>query len=341
MTADRDPGRPVVVEVSASLADPLGRDTQLDLTTQFAVREALLRQVPLWLVNAYQVSGAGPVAHDGRVTPATTTAHRAARSLEHMAARIARQFPDLELAMFANRGSPAAVLADIGTEAGQVVVGGRGAGTLAEALLRLWARDPKGSASANAVVVVPPQVASLMHDAPVVVAMGRREPSTHLLEFAFREAWLRQVPLRFVHCSRTRHDLPGGRRSSRDRWSRLVEALEPYRHAYPSHTMSAEVVDGDPAEVLCKESVTAGLLVIEPRGSVSARSNGPTNRVAWVSGGRPMRPLGPVARDVLRRAAGMVALVWGPPWPLASPRGRVPDPPANLAKDPRRWDARP
>jgi nucleotide-binding universal stress UspA family protein len=278
---------PIVVGVSGGAS----RAPTLDAPVRWAAKEALLRGVPLWLVHAFLPGSAGRdrTATDGGDVGAA--AHRAVRCLEVVASRLAADYPELAVAMFARSGATVAVLNDIGADASLVVVGRRGQSRVAQAVLGSVAagcsREP-----ASPVVTVPPREGGYAAPgAPIVVGVDAFDtdgPAPAILGFAFAEALVRGVPLRFLHCH-----APGA--ATAERWMAIVDALTPYRAAFPSVTMTAEIVDGDPAELLVKESLTASLLVLGPgRG--------------WTAGWRLGRS-GAVGHEVLTQAAGPVVLV--------------------------------
>ena len=271
---------PIVVGVPSATA----RADDLGFPVRWAAREALIRSVPLWLAHAYLGSERDDTAAAG--------AHRAVRLLERTADLLAEDYPDLPVAMFARCGEPVAVLGDLAVDAGLVVVGRYGHGRVAEAVLGSVTAGLSRRASCP-VVAVPPQAAFVAAGAPIVVGLDARGAARTELGFAFSEALVRGVPVRLVHCLRSRagHRAP----SAEDRRADLTRAVGPYRDAFPTVRTSIDVVDGEPGEVLTKESVTAGLLVLGPgRG--------------WTGGWRLGR-VGPIGHEVLRQAAGPVALM--------------------------------
>lgn len=278
---------PIVVGVPGGAS----RVPTLEAPVRWAAREALLRGVPLWLVHAFRP---GSEARDGIATDGGdvgAAAHRAVRCLEVVASRLAADYPELAVAMFARSGATVAVLADIAADASLIVVGRRTQSRVAQAILGSVAAGCSREPS-SPVVTVPPRVGGYAAPgAPIVVGVGEEGPDPATLGFAFSEALVRGVPLRFLHCH-------ASGAATAEQWMTVMDALAPCRAAFPSVTMTAEIVDGDPAELLVKESLTASLLVLGPgRG--------------WTAGWRLGR-LGAVGHEVLSQAVGPVALVRDP-----------------------------
>jgi nucleotide-binding universal stress UspA family protein len=302
---DRSARTPVVVGVPGEMA----RADDLAGPVRWAAEEAQLWGAPLWLVTAYLGGHDGPSGQPaGDANPTRddlgTAAHRAVCSLEQTAGQLAEAYPDLRVAMFARCGTSVAVLGDIAREAALLVVGRRGHGRVAEAVLgsvsaqhvgvrrtlrRVTAISAPSSRASSPVVVIPPQAAYTAGDAPIVVGVDARGPRSGTLRFALDRAAATGVAVRLVHCQHP------GSRGRRPRRSGIVDAVARYRAAYPSVRLSVEVSDGQPVEVLVKESVTAGLLVLGP---------GRRHAASW----RPGR-LGPVGREVMSQAGCPVALL--------------------------------
>jgi nucleotide-binding universal stress UspA family protein len=237
----------------------------------------------LWLSHAFLGGydrGEAAVETDGDVA-----AHRAARSLERTAARVADHYPDLPVALVARCGTPVAVLGDLAIEAAVVVVGRHHRGRVAEAVLGSVAPGRLPSPS-GPVVAVPTRLPYVARDACVCVGVTERGPSAAALDVAFQQASTHDMPLRLVRCVRDhREDGTHG--------APVWDAVEAYQRAHPSVQVDVDVLVGEPGELLVKESLTAGLLVLGPgRG--------------W---GRRLGRLGPVSRDVLGSAACPVMLV--------------------------------
>ncbi|WP_020576621.1 universal stress protein [Actinopolymorpha alba] len=269
--------RSVSVERTAPPDGPVG----LGLPVRWAAREAMLRGVPLWLVHAYL----------GGRRAAAGGAQRAVHTLERTMDLLAAEYPELPVAMYARCGATVAALADLAGDAGLVVVGRDAHGRVAEAVLGSVGLSRR---AASPVVAVPTEASYASPYAPIVVGVETATPAPAALDFAFTEGLARGVPVRFVLCQPSR---PGymSSTSTTEVAAALRSAVAAYRNAYPAVNVRTEVVDGEPDEVLIKESMDAGLLVLGPgRG--------------WTAGWR-LRRLGRVGHDVLRHSSCPVVLL--------------------------------
>jgi nucleotide-binding universal stress UspA family protein len=281
---------PIVVGVPGDAS----RAATLDPPVRWAAKEALIRGVPLWLVHAFLPRSRGPGTSGADGDELGVAAHGAVRCLEKVASRLAAEYPELSVAMFARCGATAAVLNDIAGDASLVVVGRHTQGQVAQAVFGSLAAG-RSSHPSCPVVAVPARGGGYAGPrAPIVVGVNVEGPAPATLGFAFAEALVRGVPLRFVHCPSTGAG-PGV--VTGEHWLAVVDALTPYRAAFPSVAVTAETVDGDPAEVLVKESVTASLVVLGP---------GRRRKAGWRLG-----RLGAIGYEVLNHSVGPVILVRG------------------------------
>lgn len=254
---------------------------ELTFPVDWAAREAAARGVPLWLAHAFLSDGDEQAVEGDQ----GIAAHRAARSLERTAARVAHHYPDLPVALVARRGTPVAVLGDLATEVALVVVGRHRGGRVAAAVLGAVTPGRLPSPS-GPVVAVPARQPYVARDAAICVGVAERGPAVSALDAAFQQASAHDMPIRLVRCVPERHE---DGRYDEPVWA----AVEPYRRAHPSVRVDVDVLVGEPSELLVKESLTAGLLVLGPR-------------PGW---GRRLGRVGSVGRDVLGSAACPVMLV--------------------------------
>lgn len=168
-------------------------------------------------------------------------------------------------------GSPVPTLADLSTEAQMLVVGCRGHGTLARALL--------GSVSTGLAHHAHCPVA-IIHDedplmphpsqAPVVVGVDGSPASEPALEVAFEQASFRGVELVAVHAwSDTGvFEFPGADWSTMQEMGEelLSERLSGWQERYPDVLVRRVVVADRPAHQLLEQSESAQLLVVGSHG---------------------------------------------------------------------------
>jgi nucleotide-binding universal stress UspA family protein len=96
---------------------------------------------------------------------------------------------------------------------------------------------------------------------PIVVGVDDSAPSYAALDWAIAEATRRQAPLRLVHVVESPLVRSTAAPSAA---SNAVSALERASETIPNVTIAS--IDGEPADVLVKESATAGLIVVGNRG---------------------------------------------------------------------------
>jgi nucleotide-binding universal stress UspA family protein len=153
-----------------------------------------------------------------------------------------------------------------------VVLGGRGAGTLAGLLLGSTALQVVTHSPVPAVIVrnLEPAVRR-----EVAVGVDGSEPAGSAIEFAFEEAGLRQARLRVVHVwSHPASYGPGSMQPlvydpqimAEEESRALNDALDVWREKYPDVEVVSEVVQGGPARILGAVSARADLLVVGTRG---------------------------------------------------------------------------
>lgn len=197
-------------------------------------------------------------------------------------------------------GSPATVLVEASESAAVVVMGARGRGTVASALL--------GSVSAvvtreaHCPVVVVRSLAD-RSEKPVVVGIDGTPASTAAVEFAFRTASADRVPLTLLHATwdlRTQASSVLDTRSYAEKIDlneeeeRLVsETVAGLCEQYPDVTVTERYRRGDPVKELVAASRDASVVVVGSRGR------------------RPLTVtlLGSVSRGVVERAECPVAIV--------------------------------
>lgn len=166
----------------------------------WAVDQARAEHRALTLVHA--ASGMTPAYTDSAaLDPATAKQlleHEGGRVLEAARGLVARRAPELEVHELFRIDDPREVLIEVSRDAAMIVLGSRGRGRLRSLLL--------GSVSVAAVrhaecpvVVHRPGKQGLVRNGIVVGADGTEDSRT-VLEFAYRQASLHQLPLTVLHC---------------------------------------------------------------------------------------------------------------------------------------------
>ncbi|MGW6939038.1 universal stress protein [Streptomyces xanthophaeus] len=267
---------------------------------RWGAREAALREVPLRLVHAvdWLISPAVPV-------PGREVADRwADEALTEALEDVRRRHPGLEVSTRCLSGRPAAALAAEAADAGLLVLGSRGVGGLAGFLI--------GSVSLSTLVATETPVALVrMSDTPdesaptryreIVVGVDIHEAADRVLAFAFEEAARRGCALRAVHAWKMPSmyqyapffDPENEREVGRSVTVMLDDMLMPWRHKFPSLSVTHEAFMGPADDQLIRASAGADLVVV----------------------GRRLRRsplgahLGSVAHAVLHHAAAPVAVI--------------------------------
>lgn len=261
-----------------------------------AASEAALRHAPLHVVHADPFA----TATDGIAGPLPGAAGRwVNRAVE----RARGAYPHLDVTGEVVRGFPQAVLAGASRDADLVVVGDRGLGAVARAMLETVAGALVLRAACP--VLVTRGVADPA--APILVGVDGSADSQAAVAFAFGEADLRGSRLTVVHAwTRPGHRAPGAvmpldfaASSVRDQAERLVsEASAGWREKYPDVATRHLLLHGHPRQALAEAGQGASLLVVGTRGRTTP----------------PVEGIGSVSRHLVYRAPCPIVVVprtWG------------------------------
>jgi nucleotide-binding universal stress UspA family protein len=242
-----------------------------DHALAWAAEQAALENRPLALVHVLR-----PV--DGFTAGALATAAMSSADLEEALAaggrallaeaseRVAERFPGVRVDVHLVTGTPEHVLRDLGEHAALVVVGSRGRGRLASALLGSVSLDV-ASGSTCPVVVVRPYHRGKVRRGVLVGTDCTRDTRT-TLEFAYREASLRRLPLTVLHA------VPGLERDevldglqhtdlrASDHRRELAETIAGMTEKFPDVPVRTVLTSGDPEARLVEESAAMDLVVV-------------------------------------------------------------------------------
>ncbi|MFE6690951.1 universal stress protein [Streptomyces sp. NPDC057743] len=266
--------RPVVVGVDGSPAGLAAAD--------WGAREALLRDLPLRLVHAWEWQ---PGDHDpsASVEGARLWSEGVAQKVTE---QLRRRYPDLDVWATRIIGPPRDVLCRAAKDAEVLVIGTVSAGRLAGFLLGSVATAVVARAAAPVVLVragaqegeaasesgaePPAPRPPARADAPVVLGLDLSHPGDAVITFAFQAAAVRAAPLVVVHGwnplpysvyglgARLTFgaDLGAKRRES------VSRTLQPWRERYPGVEVSTQAVVGEPARHLLDAAARAALVVL-------------------------------------------------------------------------------
>lgn len=290
------PVRPVVVGFDGSRA---GR-----AAAEWAAHEALLRQVPLRLVHAWEqpIVPHAPLA--GMTVPSDPK--RSARLLTDARVHLSRRHPGLEVITDRLPGDPAAALAAAGADGEMLVLGSHGLGRTAGFLLGSMARAVVARAQGPVVLVRAAGTGTSQGGGHkpvtggdtggvVVVGVDLDGPDDAVLVFAFEAAARRGAALRVVHGRGSADESADGPdlAETDSVTAPLGEVLRPWQEKFPGVPVTAQAVIGQAGTHLVDASRDAVLLVV-----------GQTIRQGTLG-----THIGPVTDTVLRHATPPVAVI--------------------------------
>lgn len=250
--------KPVVVAVDGS-----GESLR---AARWAAREAARRKAPLRIVSAPAMPPRMAVCEGSMPTVANMLQDVSVSAVRAAAAVVTEAEPALTVDTDLIPGVPADAVTASGAGACMLVVGAKGDGSFTAMVLGSVSRY----VAANAVCPV-----AVVRDVPDIprgrVVVGVREPddAEAALGFAFEEAASRKAELHIVHAwhwlapALSRHEagIDPEMLSARARRN-LAELLAPWQQKYPSLRVKADVLRGNPAQVLNTLSSSADLLVL-------------------------------------------------------------------------------
>lgn len=262
---------------------------------RWAADDAARRTVPLLIVHVverwpYGISAFPPPGWQDAMAEAGD------RILAEAAKAATERRPGIDVSTELTGGTPSEILRERASSTSEIVIGSRGTGGFAEALLGSAVLRLAGHVRGAVVVVKAGQ------DGPgeeIVVGVDGSPDGEAALGFAFEQARLRGVVLRAV-CAwhvplhtvmpESVHDVTG---IQHEQQRVVAERLAPWRDLYPGVEVVEEVTYGHPVSALTDVSGRAALLVVGSRGLGAVGS----------------MVLGSVSRDVLHHARCPVAVV--------------------------------
>ncbi|GAA2208050.1 universal stress protein [Nonomuraea monospora] len=205
------------------------------------------------------------------------------KALNEAVALVHERQPSVEVTTLLEEGPPVRVLREQGKVAVEVVVGSRGLGGIASALLGSVSDHVAGQAEVPVVVVQGRQRPTY---GQIVVGVDDTAECRSALAYAFEQAALRGSRLRAVHAWRRPvqafgTELPHEMEEDRTAREQMLRArLEPFTRQYPGVSVIADVRYADAVEALAQASQEADLLVVgsHGRGSVSSALLGSVSR---------------------------------------------------------------
>ncbi|MGA5345372.1 universal stress protein [Streptomyces griseoincarnatus] len=264
---------------------------------EWAAREALLRGLPLRLVNVREPIP-GHIAESDLMADGTFR-ERAERLPREAGATLRARHPELEVVAEQIPGGPMEVLPEVAKDADLLVLGSRGLSGIGGFLV--------GSvgmvviAHTTAPVVLVRAATSAKAAGPVVVGVDTDKPNGTVLAFAFEEAARRGAVLKAVHGWTVppyyAYVLPAypalAAELGEEQSDALTEVLRPWREKFPDVEVAEESRAGSAAVRIVDAARDASLVVVGRRirrGPIGAH-------------------IGPVTHAVLHHATAPVAVV--------------------------------
>lgn len=219
-------------------------------------------------------------------------------------AEVERRAPEIEVHEVFRFEDPRELLLELSRDAALVVLGSRGRGKLRSLLLGSVGVAVAKHAHCPVVIHRPGNPGLVRHG--VLVGADSTEDSRVVLEFAYREAALRGLPLTVVHCfwdvqagSLGGYLVPEASFDPETEKMLLSESMAGMTEKYPDVVVHGDVARGQPHEVLIRAAERMDLVV------VGAHQDGPVSRMLF----------GSVSVSVLEHATCPVAVV-----PLKTPQ---------------------
>ena len=274
-----------------------GREALRFALWEGALRGARVRVVHAWSIPALTMTGVGMVPSYAEVEE--ELAASAAASLEDDLQRVGRSGEGVELERRVVKGDAAGTLVDLSADADLLVVGSRGRGAIAAAMLGSVSQACLHHASCPVAVV---HVAHYGEHARLLVGVDGSNGSGAALEWAYAEARLRGTGVHALCAYHEPWGLSGGvvrspeavhelREALRQNATQVVESVE--RAAPDDVAITGETVAAAPGPALVAAASDADMLVLGTRGR----------------GGFASLTLGSVSRYCAAHAGGVVVVV--------------------------------
>jgi nucleotide-binding universal stress UspA family protein len=236
---------------------------------RYAIDQAVAERRPLTLVHAVGAAEAlwlDQEGHDNRVgvEDAKTDAQRLLAAARE---EVSQRAPELTVHEIVRVADPRDVLLAVSSEASMLVVGSRGRGPVRTLLLGSVSVAVARHATCPVIVVRPGHPGVVRRG--VLVGADCTERSAGVLDFAFRQASMRRLPLTVLHAfwdvpaSITAAHLVDGRGEDLEEQRMLLaEAVSGLREKYPDVPVRTELARGLPDECLVQMGKRMNLVVV-------------------------------------------------------------------------------
>lgn len=240
-----------------------------DRALQWAIKQAVAEHRPLTLVHT--IHSVTPSFMDAAIVDAQNAKSvldvAGQKVLDGARSKIERSAPDLEVHEVFDLADPRDVLLQLSQDAAMLVVGSRGRGQLRSLLLGSVSVALVRHAHCPIVVVRPENVGTVRNG--VVVGVDASPETRPVLEFAYRQASLHDLPLTILDCvwdiqagtmgGYFVSDTPAMQEAER---LALAEATAGMKEKYPEVHVTTRTARGIPQEVLVRLSERMDLIVV-------------------------------------------------------------------------------
>ena len=236
---------------------------------KWAVEQAAAEHRPLTLVHT--INAVTPAFIDAAIVDAKNAQSvleaAGQAELDHARTLVDRASPGLDIHQVFDLVDPREGLLQLSKDAAMIVVGSRGRGPLRSLLLGSVSVALVRHAHCPLVVIRPEHVGDVRHG--IMVGLDTTQDSQPVLEFAFRQASLRGLPLTIQH---SRWDIQAGTMGAqvvtdemtdteRERLG-LSEAMAGMTEKYPDVQVTSRLSQGRPEQVLTNASEKMDLVVV-------------------------------------------------------------------------------
>jgi len=237
----------------------------------WAAAQAALEGRPLAVVAAAGLDQVGALTWAGAagtlVIPTDELVERVTSVAESAAASVRLQRPDLRVVVHAAPGDPRDVLTRLSEHAHLVVLGSRGRGALRSRFLGSVSATVSRHAHSPVVVCRPESAARVRRG--VLVGVDGTPESRPVLDFAFRVASQRELPLTVLHsfhdamaAANGPHRVVANRGDLDDERLVVAESLAGFTDSYPDVRVETQLARGLPDECLAADSERWHLIVV-------------------------------------------------------------------------------
>lgn len=196
-----------------------------------------------------------------------TLLERGGKHVEEARTQVRRRAPELEVHEVLRAADPRDVLLELAREAAMVVIGSRGRGPLRSLLLGSVGVAVSRHAACPVVIHRPGNPGVVRHG--ILVGIDGTESSTSVLEFAYRQASLRRLPLTVVHAYwEIRAAAPEAYLVSvrdvdpEEERLAMAECISGMGEKYPDVRVTSELTRGLPDDVLVRRGARMNMVVV-------------------------------------------------------------------------------